>query len=95
MEARKRTAEGNLKEAAEIDRYEEPNRAGSGFQSPLPQPSFTRPPTSDGIKSKNLPAKRRHTGYEGLISCRPSDKLWKNWENKHLLRSHAAGSSFA
>ena len=65
------------------------------MQSPLPQPSFTRPPTSDGIISKTPPAKRRHTDYEGLISCRPSDKFWENWENKHLLRSHAAGSSFA
>lgn len=85
--ARKSTVEGKGKEAAESEREEEWNRAG---------PLFTRPPTSDGITSINPPGKRRrHTDYEGLISCRPSDKLWKSWENKHLLRSYAAGSSFA
>ena len=93
--AQKRTAEGKLKEVAEISRDEKSNRGGSGLQNPSPQPSVTRPPTSDGIKSKNPPAKRRRTDYEGLISCRPSDKFWKNWENKLLLRSHAAGLSFA
>lgn len=94
--ARKRTLEGKVKEAAESEREEESNRGGSGSQSPSLQPSFTRPPTSDGITSINPPGKRRrHTDYQGLISCRPSDKLWKSWENKHLLRSYAAGSSFA
>lgn len=71
------------------------NRGRNGSQSPSLQPSFTRPPTSDGIKSINPPGKRKRGDYEGLISCRPSDKLWKFWESKHLLRSYAAGSSFA
>lgn len=95
-EARKRTAEGKCKEAAEKQREEESNRKGSGSQSPSLQPSCTHPPTSDGITSINPPSKRRRqTDYQGLISCRPSDKLWKSWENKHLLRSYAAGLSFA
>lgn len=93
---RKRTAEGKCKEAAESEPQEESNRGGNGSQSPSIQPSVTRPPTSDGITSMNPPGKRKRLGdYEGLISCRPSDKLWKSWENKHLVRSYAAGSSFA
>lgn len=94
--ARKRTAEGKCKEVVEKQREEESNRKGSGSQSPSLQPSCTHPPTSDGITSINPPGKRRRqTDYQGLISCRPSDKLWKSWENKHLLRSYAAGLSFA
>lgn len=92
---RKRIAEGKCKEAAESERQEESNRGADGSQSPSLQPSFTRPPTSDGIKSINPPGKRKRGDYEGLISCRPRDKLWKYWENKHLLCSYAAGSSFA
>lgn len=29
------------------------------------------------------------------MACVPSDRLWKCWENKHLLRSHANGLFFA
>lgn len=41
------------------------------------------------------PAKKRKPDYLRLIACIPSDRLWKSWENKHLLRSYANGSSFA
>ncbi|MCJ1342927.1 hypothetical protein MMC31_001116 [Peltigera leucophlebia] len=43
-------------------------------------------------RSESTPA---GTDYPHLLSCRPSDKLWKSWENKHLLRSHVASKSFA
>lgn len=41
------------------------------------------------------PSKKRKTDYLRLIACIPSDRLWKSWENKHLLRSYANGLSFA
>lgn len=41
------------------------------------------------------PPKKRKTDYLRLIACIPSDRLWKSWENKHLLRSYANGLSFA
>lgn len=83
--ARKRVEEKVCNEAEEAGRSE--------YRKPPPQP-FPDSSFESTTESASSPAERQKSGYP-YISCRPSDRLWKSWENKHLLRSHAAGSSFA
>ena len=72
----------------------ETEEAGGGeYRKPPPQP-FSDSSFKSTTESASSPVKGQQSGYPN-ISCRPSDRLWKSWENKHLLRSHAAGLSFA
>lgn len=81
---------------------------GSEYRKPPPQ-VFSESSFNSTTESASSPAQRQQSGYPHIssppakrqqsgypqISCRSSDRLWKSWENKHLLRSHAAGLSFA
>lgn len=91
----KARGQGNKPERDESRQAEEA-RLEPGESMLTPQnptnPSFA---TTTTITVAVPPAKERKTDYLRLISCIPSDKIWKSWENKHLLCSHANGSSFA
>lgn len=83
--ARKRDEEKVRNEAEEV--------RGGEYRKPLPQ-QFSDSSFKSTTKLASYAAKRQQSGYP-YISRRASGRAWKSWENKKLLRSHAAGLSFA